>query len=102
MVCLQIFNSFILFVKTLTEYSLQTDNESLSTNNTNHPASRSSPLENSSIIDVDETNRRSLQIKQEHLEHSSSNEEECSRQNPLKRSRTDVADAESNTIHSGK
>lgn len=53
---------------------------------------------------LDEENRQSLQIKQERMELSSSNEEECSVSSgkQLKRSRTEVADAESNTIHSGK
>lgn len=69
-------------------------------NSPKHPASNSSPLGSS----LDEENRQSLQIKQERMELSSSNEEESSVSSgkPLKRSRTEVADAESNTIHSGK
>lgn len=36
------------------------------------------------------------------MELSSSHDDESSLMKPLKRSRTDVADAESNTVHSGK
>lgn len=64
-----------------------------------HPASDTSPL--GSSID-DENNVQSLQIKQERMELSSSHDDESSLMKPLKRSRTDVADAESNTVHSGK
>ncbi|XP_037038326.1 B-cell lymphoma/leukemia 11A isoform X3 [Bradysia coprophila] len=64
---------------------------------TKRPSS-ASPLGSS----LDEENRRNLQIKQERLELSSSHEEASSISSgqPLKRSRTDVTDAESNTINS--
>lgn len=66
---------------------------------TKRPSS-ASPLGSS----LDEENRRNLQIKQERLELSSSHEEgsSISSGQPLKRSRTDTTDAESNTINSGK
>lgn len=66
---------------------------------TKRPSS-ASPLSSS----LDEENRRNLQIKQERLELSSSHEETGSilSGKPLKRSRTDTTDAESNTINSGK
>ncbi|KAJ6634697.1 B-cell lymphoma/leukemia 11B, partial [Pseudolycoriella hygida] len=64
---------------------------------TKRPSS-ASPLGSS----LDEENRRNLQIKQERLELSSSHEDgsSISSGQPLKRSRTDMTDAESNTINS--
>lgn len=62
-------------------------------------ASSSSPLESS----LDDENRQSLQIKQERMELSSSHEEESSTLSTsgrplLKRSRTEVVDADTNTM----